>query len=384
MTRFVPVAVLAVIAVIALGSTRVARADMGMLPGRALTLSFTKLYINENGQGFVEPSDPDARRHYFNLAHCTCSKAGAGMETTFQYLLTLDMVTGTHRPAQVWVGVTCDDPTTRLTMCRQLTGSSIADIDSLIPSGTRVEASTFDVINGFDTTDPCVQREGDAALWISDGYDGHQHARLLEDPERRAGRHHRVRHRHAAAAAADRLRRPVERERDPPCRGTPPTDRPDRHRVLPGAVRQAGRHAGQDRWPVPALPAHRRRMRAGGRRSAARSRPTSRRRTRPTRPMRRRSPRRPTRSSPPIRCSCARRTRTRPRPAWTSRGSRTGPPTPSPSSPSICTATLRAPTSPARSRRSRSPTSGRTSTIAAARPRAGSACSPRPTAVTAR
>src|SRR5262245_29069540 len=82
---------------------RVASADTGTLPNNAV-LSFDALYIRENGGDFKQPSDPDARRFYFNLAHCVCSKANAGMETNFQYLLKLTNTLGRTVPAEFWVG----------------------------------------------------------------------------------------------------------------------------------------------------------------------------------------------------------------------------------------------------------------------------------------
>lgn len=145
MTRFVPVTVLVVV----LAASRVAGADMGSLPGGA-TLTFDRLYIHENGGVYQEPSDPDARRYYFNLAHCVCSEANAGKETTFEYLLKLSMTINPSRSAQFWVGTSCDDNMLRGTMCRQLTSAQLPDINTVATQETKPEFSIYDVIAGLN------------------------------------------------------------------------------------------------------------------------------------------------------------------------------------------------------------------------------------------
>jgi hypothetical protein len=171
MTRSVPVAVLLVV----LAAGGVAHAD-GMLPGGA-QLTFSKLEINENGNGFQQPSGPVAQRKYFNLPHCQCSQLNMGKETQFEYLLTLSQVTGTHRGAQIWTGIGCGDVNNRSTtaqMCRSITdmgvngdmGMAITDIDSLVPSGFTLKLSTYDVFAGFDPKKGCVPDETDKTIWI--------------------------------------------------------------------------------------------------------------------------------------------------------------------------------------------------------------------------
>ena len=164
MTRFVPVTVLMMV-LAASGTTRAQT-----LPNGA-TLTFDKLYIHENGGAYQEPSDPDARRYYFNLAHCVCSKANAGMETTFQYLLTLSQVTGKDLPAQLWVGTTCDMTPSRTppaATCRMI--QAIPDVDQIAKMETRLEFSIYDVIAGVNNTAACptdaASGEIDKALWL--------------------------------------------------------------------------------------------------------------------------------------------------------------------------------------------------------------------------
>jgi len=162
MTRLVPLTVLVVV----LAVSGVANADKGTLPNSAV-LSFDKLYIHEDGGSFKEPSDPDARRYYFNRAHCVCSKANAGKETTFQYLMKLTNVTNTHRPAELWVGTTCDAaavPDTKV--CRKLTSPTLGDIDTVASTETRLEFSLYDVIVGYNTGADCPTDETDKPVFL--------------------------------------------------------------------------------------------------------------------------------------------------------------------------------------------------------------------------
>lgn len=163
MTRFGAACVLLVL------GAGVARADTGTLPNSA-TITWDKLFITEGGDT-EEPSEPDAQRRYFNLAHCSCSKAQSGTETTFSYEVKLSAETGLSRPADFWVGTTCDNEETRALNCRQLTGSTVSDIDNLFQA-RRLEFSTFDVINGKADAAACQQREGDAVLWMLVDTDG--------------------------------------------------------------------------------------------------------------------------------------------------------------------------------------------------------------------
>lgn len=134
-----------------------------MLPNGA-TLKFNRLFITENGT-LQEPSTPDAVRSYLNLAHCVCSKAKTGTETTLTYEMTLTGSLATnHRPVEFWVGTSCDDNTVRNTMCRKVS-SPITDIAALETRPANVELSLYDVINGVNTAE-CQQRAGDAYAWV--------------------------------------------------------------------------------------------------------------------------------------------------------------------------------------------------------------------------
>src|SRR6185295_9067256 len=168
MTRFVPVTVLVGL----VATSGIAGADSGMLPTNA-NLTYSKLYIAENGGDFVVPSDPVALRKYFNLLHCACSQMSLGKETQFEYLITLDMVSGAaNRAAQFWTGTGCDMTDNRSTnamMCRSLTDMgigadrvSIADIDALIASGGfTLKLSIYDVFAGFNVNKGCAAEESD-------------------------------------------------------------------------------------------------------------------------------------------------------------------------------------------------------------------------------
>ena len=154
----------------ALIAARPAHADTGMLPNGAV-IQWQRQYITQNGT-LTEPETPDDLRQYLNLAHCLCSQAMTGDETSIAYELTLSTSTGTNRPGEYWVGTMCDgDVTTRTTNCRKLT-QSIADIDALATSSPRYEFQLFDIMAGKDTSAGCPIREGDATLWLLVDSDG--------------------------------------------------------------------------------------------------------------------------------------------------------------------------------------------------------------------
>jgi len=172
MTRFVPVTLLVVLAASGVASADVAGTT---LPNSA-TLSFYKLYINEDGNGFKEASNPTALRKYFNLPHCKCSQMNLGNETQFEYSLRLDKVLGVTRSADIWVGPsTCNDSMLRSTACRSLTtdgigadsGVNIPDISSLVQNGPfTLKLSTYDVFAGFNKGKGCLPEDSDKTIWI--------------------------------------------------------------------------------------------------------------------------------------------------------------------------------------------------------------------------
>lgn len=164
MTRFVSVCV-AIAGVLAVGVPG-ARAE---LPNGA-EFSFERLFITEDGVR-QQPSTPDVLREYLNLAHCTCSQAGAGDETTFEYELKLTTDPLESDPAEVWVGSDCDDDVVRNTMCRK-TDVTIPDIRVLATTPDTIELSLYDAINGFDNTSACRQAEGTATVWVLVDTDG--------------------------------------------------------------------------------------------------------------------------------------------------------------------------------------------------------------------
>ncbi|MGE0870506.1 MAG: MXAN_2562 family outer membrane beta-barrel protein [Kofleriaceae bacterium] len=138
-----------------------ARAEGTLDNGAELT--FDKQYIEVNGQ-LEEPTDPEELRFHLNRAHCVCSQNNAGMEQRIAYDVRLSVVTGTNRPAEVWVGTNCKDDTTRAMSCRK-TGT-IADIDQLVTTPEKVAVTLYDAVNGQASSTDCREDEGDAPLWL--------------------------------------------------------------------------------------------------------------------------------------------------------------------------------------------------------------------------
>ena len=169
MTRFVSVCV-ALASV--LFSVRLAEAEsMGMLPMGA-QIKFDKFKIlNADGE-YVEPPTPDDTRFYLNFAHCACGKAMMGPEQTFRYEITISASTGTGRPAEVWVGTSCQDDTLREMNCRKIESAGIRDIDALMISPANIDLTLYDVINAKDTTGVCKDTEGAAKVFILVDADG--------------------------------------------------------------------------------------------------------------------------------------------------------------------------------------------------------------------
>lgn len=158
------------VAFAAVFASRTARAEEGELPAGG-SLNFTRIFIDEGGTR-KEPSTPDKLREYLNLAHCTCSQAGAGEETDLHYEMQLTMVQPTSRPAELWVGTSCNEDATRANTCRKL--RDISDINPLATSAQQFDFGIYDVINGKDVGDgvACKQRDGDAIIWALVDTDG--------------------------------------------------------------------------------------------------------------------------------------------------------------------------------------------------------------------
>jgi hypothetical protein len=130
-----------------------------------VTIGFSELKIHRNGGAYDFPIDDFELREYLNHAHCLCDKRDAGMENGIQYLLTSTGDTGTSRPAELWVGTSCEvDKETRDNNCRKV--GDVADIDQIDNSETRIEVSLFDAIAGKDTTASCAGVEGNRSLYF--------------------------------------------------------------------------------------------------------------------------------------------------------------------------------------------------------------------------
>lgn len=171
-TRSVSICV-AVAGALALAPSR-ARADD--LPNGAV-LTFGRFFIYE-GDEKKEPSTPDVRRQYLNLAHCECSRlAKSGTvntkETSVFYEMTLSPTTNESRAAELWVGSDCGTDTGRVNNCRRLE-KDIPDLSRLAISPEQVEFGLYDVINAKATTERCISREGNGLAWVlyDNGADG--------------------------------------------------------------------------------------------------------------------------------------------------------------------------------------------------------------------
>ena len=144
-------------------ASSVASADTGMLPNNA-TVRWNRFFIRQSGN-FEQPRTIEVRRQYLNLAHCACSAAGAGDQTTFQYEISLTADTGTNRPGEVWVGTQCDDNIQRPMRCELV--DSVNNIDQLAIAPTRVEVSLAAAINGNTMDTSCRQANGGTStIWF--------------------------------------------------------------------------------------------------------------------------------------------------------------------------------------------------------------------------
>ncbi len=158
MTRFVALFVAVGVSIAGAGA-----AQAQMWPA-GTTIRWERFSIKE-GEGFAEPNQED-RRRFLNLAHCTCARGSTDDAYAFQYDVTLSAPSNTNATGEVWVGVGCDNDTTRPTMCRQLT-NTIADIDTLSrPPTDTLKFNLYDVVNGPRNMEACLQDEGTKLAWI--------------------------------------------------------------------------------------------------------------------------------------------------------------------------------------------------------------------------
>lgn len=148
------------------------RAHAEELPGGA-ALVFDFLLIKEAGNDYAlkQPSTELASKRYFNMAHCACASAPAGKETSFAYQLRLTAGTQqVNRPAEVWVGTTCNNDTTRTQNCKRIDSAGIADLQTLSATPARPEISIADLMNPMGGA--CTERAGDALFWVLADGDG--------------------------------------------------------------------------------------------------------------------------------------------------------------------------------------------------------------------
>ena len=139
-----------------------------MLPGGA-TLSFDRLYINEDGGGAAEPSTPDALRMYLNQAHCVCASAMSGAEQEVSYDLRLSAATGLNRSIELWVGTNCADDVQRPMTCELV--DTIPNIDSAATAPVRATWNLAKLINGKSAMANCSNIDK-AVAWAIVDVDG--------------------------------------------------------------------------------------------------------------------------------------------------------------------------------------------------------------------
>lgn len=164
MTRLVPVTVLVV--VVFASGLAAAQTASGTLPNGA-TIAFPKLYTFQTADdqdGVQTEATSDGRLHYFNLAHCTCSKLAPSSQIgKFRYLVQETGLSGLHYPVTFWVGggTDCSVDAQRngnSITCKQVDSVSDIDVDLNSTGGSLRTFSLFEAINGLNTGD-CVQSD---------------------------------------------------------------------------------------------------------------------------------------------------------------------------------------------------------------------------------
>jgi hypothetical protein len=187
---------LVVLVIVGLASTAHAQGMTGQIGSGSLTIG-NKLWLHQNNNTSLgQPTDPIAQGKYFNYAACECARPNFSKVTPWdqaKYSLEVDVtpdVSQVHQPLQFWVGTSCDNATTRLMTCRQITGDgesidnatptpvhfgtydypdpTINDISTLqITTFAKPELSVWDLLNPIPNTMDltCQQRVLDAAQW---------------------------------------------------------------------------------------------------------------------------------------------------------------------------------------------------------------------------
>jgi hypothetical protein len=153
--------------VVVLAASRLASAQTvtGTLPNSA-TISFPKLYTYQTADdktGIQTEATSDDRLHYFNLAHCTCSKLSPNNKLgKFSYLVQETGTSGSHFPATFWTGTSCDTDSERIgstATCKQVDSVGDLDVDLNSTGGSLRTFSLFDAINGLDQSSDCTQSD---------------------------------------------------------------------------------------------------------------------------------------------------------------------------------------------------------------------------------
>jgi hypothetical protein len=168
--------------VMVLFASRLASAQATLPAGGTVTFQFLKVENPEDNPNndpnkFFQP-DLDKRPDYFNLAHCTCAKAG---KETFKYTVHSTMQQGTTHPLSFYAGTACDaDITSRNTTCQQLSSlpapfaTPDIPIDNLYTSSPDIAFNLFSLVNvkKTGTADDCARREDTVQIWAMYSADG--------------------------------------------------------------------------------------------------------------------------------------------------------------------------------------------------------------------
>lgn len=174
MMRFVLLAIIA--------SSAIARADSGTLPGGTLTFTNnTWLHEGNSKDNKLPVQEPISSWEYFNLAHCQCSQfnyndpsATLGMpwyEGNFNpELRFMQGSPPTSTPVEVWTGSTCDQDTSRPTMCHHVQNADIADVQSIAAQGglTTITVPLFDLMAPAPLTTgrTCDSTSPSGTVWL--------------------------------------------------------------------------------------------------------------------------------------------------------------------------------------------------------------------------
>ncbi|TMQ12932.1 MAG: hypothetical protein E6J90_29830 [Deltaproteobacteria bacterium] len=175
MTRFAFMTVLVMLAAVGVASADDTMPTGPLANGASITFAELKIHENNNADLDFPKTDPDSIWHYFNLAHCQCSKTPPANfhEGTFAYLLKLQNPTGmaVNRPLEVWVGSNCNTdagrPPSMTATCHRIDSAGLTNVDLLTnPGNFRPEISVFDFMTPAPGATACMPAQQTNMLWV--------------------------------------------------------------------------------------------------------------------------------------------------------------------------------------------------------------------------